>query len=76
MSERQVIIHCSDGKWSAAYADSPEEQFDGVTMQEAIGRLEAAHAEWLDAQGMWIRGKSNVSRAACRKRGQDQQFRG
>lgn len=39
MSDRENLIHFKDDKWSAAYADRPEESFDGVAMQDAIDRL-------------------------------------
>jgi len=39
MAERQIIVHCSEGKWSAAYSDRPEERFYGATMDEALDRL-------------------------------------
>ncbi|HVJ67531.1 MAG TPA: hypothetical protein VM510_06075 [Caulifigura sp.] len=42
MAERQIIIRRADGKWSAAYSDQPEELFHGVTMQDAIDRLQRA----------------------------------
>jgi len=42
MRDRQIILRCIDGKWSAAYADQPEEQFYGVTMQDALDRLTSA----------------------------------
>ena len=42
MAERQIIIRRADGKWSAAFSDRPEELFHGVTMQDAIDRLQRA----------------------------------
>ena len=42
MAERQIIIRRADGKWSAAYSDRPEELFHGVTMQDAVDRLQRA----------------------------------
>ncbi|WP_145034708.1 hypothetical protein [Caulifigura coniformis] len=39
MAERQIIVRCAEGKWSAAYSDRPEERFYGTSMDEALDRL-------------------------------------
>jgi hypothetical protein len=39
MAERQIIVSSTDGRWSAAYSDHPEERCFGATMQDAIDRL-------------------------------------
>jgi len=45
MAERQIIVHCTNGKWSAVYSDRPEECAEGVTMQDAIDRLTAQRSD-------------------------------
>jgi predicted RNase H-like HicB family nuclease len=42
MAERHIILTLKEGGWFASYSDAPEDRFQGVTMQEAVNKLQQA----------------------------------
>lgn len=50
MAERHIILTLKDGAWFASYSDAPDDRYQGVTMQEAVHKLQQARGDQLDEE--------------------------
>jgi predicted RNase H-like HicB family nuclease len=51
MAERHIILTLKEGAWFASYSDAPDDRFRGVTMQDAVNKLQQARGYQLDEEG-------------------------
>ena len=51
MAERHIILTLKEGGWFASYSDAPDDKFHGVTMQEAVNKLQQARGFQMDEEG-------------------------